>query len=178
MENPIGDKTEYKEVPNHLWRHQSRNKPYYSKEYIDTTKCFETMFNSSASVYCNNSRPSIKSNEQFMMITTTQLHKHQNQCSNSSRSFFVCEQNISDENVVGSKYLLVPPHLASAYPSGTHPNAHILTHQTSLPNHHVGYHRGSVAERSSSIITEHSITSETPPMIGGTSKYFHENEFK
>ena len=41
MENPIGDKTEYKEVPNHLWRHQSRNKPYYSKEYIDTTKCFE-----------------------------------------------------------------------------------------------------------------------------------------
>ena len=71
MENPIGDKTEYKEVRNHLWRHQSRNNPYYSKEYIDTTKCFESMFNSRASVYSNNSGPSIQSNEQFMMITTT-----------------------------------------------------------------------------------------------------------
>ena len=167
METIIGESTEYKEVPNHLWRHSNRKRSYHSKEYIDTTKCFETMFNPRASVYSNHFGQGIPNNEHFMMITTNQLHNHQNKCYNNQRSFFVCEQNTSDENVVGSKYLLVPPNLAAAYPGGTHPNAHILTHQNSLPNHHVGYHRSSVAERSSSIITEHSVTSETPPMIGG-----------
>ena len=167
METIIGEQTEYKEVPNHLWRKQSRKGRYHSKEYADTTKCFETMFNPRASDYSSHCVSNFQSNEQFMMITTNQLHNHQSQCFNNSQSFFVCEQNTSDENVVGSKYLLVPPNLAPGYPSSNHPNAHVLTHQNSLPNHHVGYHRGSVAERSSSIITEHSVTSETPPMIGG-----------
>ena len=167
METIIGEITESKEVSNHLWRKHSRKKLYYSREYLDTTKCFETMFNPRESVYSNYSGTNFQNNEQFMMITTNQLNQHQSQCFNNPRSYFVCEQNTSDENVVGSKYLLVPPNLAPGYPGSTHPNAHVLTHQNSLPNHHVGYHRGSVAERSSSIITEHSVTSETPPMIGG-----------
>ena len=167
METIIGEQTEYKEVPSHLWHKQSRKRLYNSKEYVDTTKCFETMFNPRPSVYSNHCGSNFQSNEQFMMITTNQLHTHQSQYLNNPQSFFVCEQNTSDENVVGSKYLLVPPNLAPGYPSSNHPNAHVLTHQNSLPNHHVGYHRGSVAERSSSIITEHSVTSETPPMIGG-----------
>ena len=46
METIIGEQTEFREVPNHLWRTQSRKRLYHSKEYVDTTKCFETMLKS------------------------------------------------------------------------------------------------------------------------------------
>ena len=153
MANIIEVDTSHKIVPNHLWCRNSRNRFHYSKEYIDTTKCFETIFNS---------RENVPKDENLMMVT----HCKHYSCDKHPTSYFICEQNTSDENVIGSKYLLVPQHLNAGYP-GTHQNAHILTHQNSLPNHHVGYHRGSVAERSSSIISEHSATSETPPMIAG-----------
>ena len=142
-----------KKVPSHLWRCNSRNMFHYSKDPIDTAIGLETMFNS---------RQNVSKNDNLMMVT-----QYKNCfCVTQPASNFICEQNTSDENVIGSKYLLVPPHLNSGYPI-THQNAHILQHQSSLPNHQIGYHRGSVAERSSSIISEHSATSETPPMIGG-----------
>jgi len=153
MANIIEEDTSHKKLPNHLWRRNSRNRFHYSKEYIDTTKCFETIFNS---------RENVPKDESLMMVT----HCKHSSCDIHPPSYFICEQNTSEENVIGSKYLLVPSQLNAGYPS-THQNAHILTHQHSLPNHHVGYHRGSVAERSSSIISEHSATSESPPMIGG-----------
>lgn len=89
------------------------------------------------------------------------------------------QKNTSEENDVGSKYLLVPPgggvissssgaHILTGSPA-TYQDAQTLHHQYSLPNHTSGHHRGSVAERSSSIITEHSPTSETPPMTGDES---------
>ena len=145
--------------PDHLWRHH-KNHSHSSKAYIDTNTCFETIFRSSSNV---------TNNENIMMVT-----HHMNQP--DTLSFFVPKQNTSDENVLGSKYLLVPagagssPSTNTHIPTGnaaTHHNAHGLHHQYSLPNHSAGYHRGSVAERSSSIITEHSGTSETPPMIEG-----------
>ena len=153
MANIIEENTIHNEVPRHLWRHNSRNRLHYSKEYIDTTKCYETMFHT---------RQTLPNDENIMMV------KHYKNCSSHIHPslYFNCEQNTSEENVIGSKYLLVPPHLNSGYPS-THPNSHVLLHQNSLPNHQIGYHRGSVAERSSSIITEHSVTSETPPITGG-----------
>ena len=144
----------HNKVPNHLWHCSSRNRFHYSKDYMDTTKCFETMFNS---------RQNVSKDENLMMVT----HYKTSCCDTHQSSYFVCEQNTSEENVIGSKYLLVPSQISAGYPGSTLQNSHILTHQHSLPNHHVGYHRGSVAERSSSIISEHSVTSETPPMIGG-----------
>ena len=138
----------------YLWRHQYKNKKQDTNSYIDTTTCFEILFRSHSNV---------SNNENIMM--TTQVKQL------DTNSFFVPKQNTSEENFVGSKYLLVPPGggappVVNAHmPTG---NAHHgLHHQYSLPNHGIGYHRGSIAERSSSIITEHSGTSETPPITGG-----------
>ena len=153
MSNPSEERISSKETQVHLWHNQSRNQNYTSSHLIDTTTCFEAMFNY---------RSSTPNNESFMMCT----HKKPS----DTHSFFVREQNTSDDNVLGSKYLLVPQGsgqpINTGFP-GTQPNTRMLHHQKSLPNHHVGYHRGSVAERSSSIITENSVTSETPPMTGG-----------
>ena len=115
-------------TPAHLWRHQYKNKPQYSKAlYFDTTKSFENIFHSSSN---------IPNDENIMMIA------HVNQP--DTHSFFVPKQNTSEENVVGSKYLLVPPgggvssaineHIPTENPA-TCPNAHSLQHPTKLPHH-------------------------------------------
>ena len=162
MSNNTEINEKLKTIPGHLWQAQcGRKSHYYSKKYIDTTKCFETMFSP---------RSSVQNGESIMMIS------HHSKSPSDNNSFLPYEQNTSDENVPGSKYLLVPPgagpHLAIGCPPHhpSHPNTHLLNHQSSLPNHHVGYRQGSVTERSSSIITEHSGTSETPPMTRGRHK--------
>ena len=76
----------------YLWRHQYKNKTQDTNSYIDTTTCFEILFRS---------RSNVSNNENIMM--TTQVQQSDN------NSFFVPEQNTSEENVIGSKYLLVPP---------------------------------------------------------------------
>ena len=153
MSTPSKEGISSKETQVHLWHHQSRNQNCTSSHLIDTTTCFETMFNS---------RSSTPNNERFMMCPRKKP--------SDTHSFLIRDQNTSEDNVLGSKYLLVPQGsgqpINTGFP-GTQTNTRMLHHQKSLPNHHVGYHRGSVAERSSSIITENSGASETPPMTGG-----------
>ena len=143
----MDDYTSPLRAPSHLWRHQYNNSSQSSKAYTDTTKCFEMMFRS---------QPNISNNEITMSVAQTTRP--------NTQSFQTFYQNPSDENVAGSRFLLVPPTGGTQLSPlvSTHHNAQMLPHQKSLPNY--SYQQSSRSIRSNSIISEHSGGTESPPM--------------